>query len=91
VGFALVAGLSRAMHFTGASSVGGYAAQSLFGLDALGLYVVSVVLGAVGALNDVTVTQASVVESLARDHPHLRRRDCTAGPCGSASTTSAAW
>ncbi|AFZ66864.1 YibE/F family protein [Deinococcus peraridilitoris] len=74
-GFFLTLYFSRAMHFTGLSTTGGYAAQSLFGLDALGLFLVSVVLGAVGALNDVTVTQASVVETLHEEDPRRNVRE----------------
>lgn len=74
-GFALVTYFMWSMHFTGINSAGGYAAQSMFGVNALGLYLVSVVLGAVGALNDVTVTQASVVETLADEDPTLTMRE----------------
>ncbi|GGB60754.1 YibE/F family protein [Deinococcus soli (ex Cha et al. 2016)] len=46
-------------------------AQNSYGLDALSLYVVGVVLSALGAMNDITVTQASVVETVADSHPSL--------------------
>jgi uncharacterized membrane protein len=39
------------------------------GIDLLALYMASVVVGVLGALNDVTVTQASVVEQIARVNP----------------------
>ena len=60
---------ARAMNFTGTVSEGGYVASTLFSLDPLGLYLIGIVIGTVGALNDVTVTQAAVVQALAHENP----------------------
>lgn len=46
-------------------------AQNSYGLNTLSLYVVGVMLSALGAMNDITVTQASVVETVADSQPSL--------------------
>ena len=73
VGLALTVGFAHWMRLSGVGGTGNAMAQASFGVDPLGLYLVSVVIGALGALNDVTVTQASVVETLSREHPTLDR------------------
>ena len=72
-GLALTIGFANWMRLSGVGGAGNAVAQASFGVDPLGLYLVSVIIGALGALNDVTVTQASVVETLSRAHPNLGR------------------
>jgi len=83
-GFGLAVVAARVMGFTGTVSEGGYVASTLFGLNPLGVYLVGIVIGTVGALNDVTVTQAAVVQALAHENPQhslreLYRRAMTVG------------
>ncbi|WP_407572302.1 YibE/F family protein [Deinococcus altitudinis] len=72
-GFFLAVLAARVMGFTGTVSEGGYVASTLFGLNPLGVYLVGIVIGTVGALNDVTVTQAAVVQALAHENPQHGR------------------
>jgi uncharacterized membrane protein len=73
LGFFLAVVAARVMAFTGTVSEGGYVAATLFGLSPLGVYLVGIVIGTVGALNDVTVTQAAVVQALAHENPQHSR------------------
>lgn len=57
-------------------------------LDLRGLLVAGIVVGAVGVLDDVTVTQVSTVVALRRASPRRRPPSCTATPCVWAGTTS---
>ncbi len=75
LGFGLSVLAARLMGFTGTVSEGGYVASTLFGLDPLGVYLVGIVVGTVGALNDVTVTQAAVVQALAHENPGHSTRE----------------
>ncbi|GGR37444.1 YibE/F family protein [Deinococcus ruber] len=60
--------MAHIMGFTGTISEGGYVASTLFHLNPLHVYLLSIVIGTVGALNDVTVTQAAVVQALAYEN-----------------------
>ena len=61
---------SRLMAFTGLNSEDAFfVKRSIESTDLLSLYLASVVVGVLGALNDVTVTQAAVVEQLAKTNP----------------------
>ncbi len=75
LGFGLAGLAARVMGFTGTVSEGGYVASTLFGLNPLGVYLVGILIGTVGALNDVTVTQAAVVQALAHENPQHGTRD----------------
>lgn len=67
---------SELMRFTGLSSEEAFLAQFALGnLDLVSLYLASVVVGVLGALNDVTVTQASVVQALVQANPRYTVRD----------------
>ncbi|GAA4006615.1 hypothetical protein GCM10022631_17670 [Deinococcus rubellus] len=68
VGWGLALYVTHAMQFTGTVSEGGYVASTVFRLDPLDLYLLGIVIGTVGALNDVTVTQAAVVQALAHEN-----------------------
>lgn len=64
------------MQFTGLSSEEAFLAQFTLGnLDLVSLYLAGVVVGALGALNDVTVTQASVVQALVQANPRYGVRE----------------
>ncbi len=63
------------MGFTGTVSAGGYVASTMFDLNPVSVYLVGIIVGTVGALNDVTVTQAAVVQALAHENPAHRVRD----------------
>lgn len=76
VALVLAAIASELMRFTGLSSEEAFLAQFALGnLDLVSLYLASVVVGALGALNDVTVTQASVVQALIQANPRLTVRE----------------
>lgn len=67
---------------TGVSSFTGLADESnvyltilVAGVDFRGLLLAGLVIGALGVLDDVTVTQAAAVWELARAEPHASRRD----------------
>lgn len=67
---------SQWMGFTGLFSEETFLARStIANLDLLSLYLAGVVVGALGALNDVTVTQASVVQALAQANPRYNVRE----------------
>uniref|UniRef100_A0A831UIK4 YibE/F family protein n=1 Tax=Thermus islandicus TaxID=540988 RepID=A0A831UIK4_9DEIN len=72
---ALVLSLSlffaRAMGFTGLASEETLLLKQWGGVDLLSLYLAGVVVGALGALTDVTVTQAAVVQALAHANPRF--------------------
>ncbi|RIH85910.1 YibE/F-like protein [Calidithermus terrae] len=76
---------TRLLGFTGlVSEEAFYAYRSIQGLDLVSLYLASVVIGALGAMNDVTVTQAAVVQALLQANPRygvleLYRRAMTVG------------
>lgn len=75
---ALVLGvtITELAKFTGLSSEEIFLAQFEIGkLDLIALYMASVVVGALGALNDVTVTQASVVQALHQANPRYTLKD----------------
>lgn len=72
----LAALFSRWMGFTGLYSEETYLARfSIQNLDLVALYLAGVVVGALGALNDVTVTQASVVQALAQANNRYSLRE----------------
>lgn len=66
VGFGVVTLLVRTAGLSGLADRGGAVAQASYGVDAVSLYVVGVMLTALGAMNDVAITQTSAVETLAR-------------------------
>lgn len=61
------------------------------GVDLLGLYLAGLAVGALGALADVTVTQASVVQALAHADPQDPPGAFTGGPWRWGTTTWGAW
>ncbi|MDX2005669.1 MAG: YibE/F family protein [Meiothermus sp.] len=65
------------MQFTGLTSEEVFLARYQLGgnLDLVALYLAGVVVGALGALNDVTVTQASVVQALVQANPRYTIRE----------------
>lgn len=68
LGWGLALLTTRALGFTGTVSAGGFVASTTFHLDPLNFYLLGIVIGTVGALNDVTVTQAAVVQALAYEN-----------------------
>ncbi|SDE56380.1 Uncharacterized membrane protein [Thermus arciformis] len=68
---ALSAFFVRAMGFTGLASEEALLLRQWGGVDLLSLFLAGVVVGALGALTDVSVTQAAVVQALAHANPHL--------------------
>ncbi|GAB5602087.1 hypothetical protein FJNA_06120 [Thermus sp. FJN-A] len=72
---ALVLGLSlffvRGMAFTGLASEEALLLYQWGGVDLVSLFLAGVVVGALGALTDVAVTQAAVVQALAHANPRL--------------------
>ncbi|WP_022798786.1 YibE/F family protein [Thermus islandicus] len=72
-GFVLLLSLlfARAMGFTGLASEETLLLKQWGGVDLLSLYLAGVVVGALGALTDVTVTQAAVVQALAHANPRF--------------------
>jgi uncharacterized membrane protein len=75
---ALSTGLSwivtRAASFTGLGDDEAYYLLTLPDIDLSGLLLAGIVLGAIGALDDVTVTQASAVWEVAQANPNLEER-----------------
>lgn len=75
---ALTAGLSwlvlELARFTGLASEESFYLLSLPSIDLSGLLLAGIVLGAIGALDDVTVTQASAVWELQQANPGMGRR-----------------
>jgi uncharacterized membrane protein len=69
--------LTEWMQFTGLTSEEAFLVQFHLGgnLDLISLYLAGVVVGALGALNDVTVTQAAVVQALVQANPRYSVRD----------------
>ncbi len=68
----LLAGLlAQALRFTGLVSEEALLLRQWGGVDLLALYLAGVAVGALGALTDVTVTQAAAVSALARANPAL--------------------
>lgn len=61
----------RAMGFTGMASEEAMLLGQWGGVDLVSLFLAGVVVGALGALTDVTVTQAAVVQALAHANPHF--------------------
>jgi uncharacterized membrane protein len=59
------------MGFTGLASEEALLLKQWGGVDLLSLYLAGVVVGALGALTDVTVTQAAVVQALAYANPRF--------------------
>jgi len=69
--------LTEWMQFTGLTSEEAFLARYQLGgnLDLVSLYLAGVVVGALGALNDVTVTQASVIQALVQANPRYNLRE----------------
>ncbi len=61
--------IAQALGFTGLASEEALLLRQRGGVDLLSLWLAGVVVGTLGALTDVTVTQASVVQALAHAHP----------------------
>jgi uncharacterized membrane protein len=72
-GYFITLWVAHVTHLSGQSDTAATVAQNSYGLNALSLYIVSVVLSALGAMNDITVTQASLVETVAESQPSFRR------------------
>ncbi|GAA2656984.1 YibE/F family protein [Paractinoplanes durhamensis] len=71
----LGAGFTAALHLTGvAGDEDAFLAATRSGLDMRGLLLAGIVIGALGVLDDVTVTQAATVAELA-EHGNRGRRD----------------
>ncbi|WP_233218863.1 YibE/F family protein [Deinococcus arcticus] len=70
-GYFITLWVAHLTQLSGGADKAAVVAQNSYGLDAVSLYVVGVVLSALGAMNDVTVTQASVVETVADSQPAL--------------------
>lgn len=76
ISLGLAALFTRWMGFTGLTSEEAFLARfALQNLDLVSLYLAGVVVGALGALNDVTVTQASVTQALALANPRYSLRE----------------
>ncbi len=69
--FLLALAFTRAMGFTGLASEEALLLRQWGEVDLLALYLAGVGVGALGALSDVTVTQAAVVQALRRANPGL--------------------
>lgn len=69
--------LTEWMQFTGITSEEAFLVQFHLGgnLNLISLYLAGVVVGALGALNDVTVTQAAVVQALVQSNPRYNLRE----------------
>ncbi len=69
--------LTEWMQFTGLTSEEAFLARFQLGgnLDLVSLYLAGVVVGALGALNDVTVTQAAVIQALVQANPRYGLRE----------------
>jgi uncharacterized membrane protein len=65
----LAAFFVRAMGFTGLASEEALLLRQWGGVDLLSLFLAGVVVGALGALTDVSVTQAAVVQALSHANP----------------------
>ncbi|MGQ9735130.1 MAG: YibE/F family protein [Thermaceae bacterium] len=63
--------LVQALGFTGLASEEALLLRQRGGVDLLSLWLAGVVVGALGALTDVAVTQAAVVQALAHANPRL--------------------
>ncbi|AWR86737.1 YibE/F family protein [Meiothermus taiwanensis] len=77
VALVLASLLTEWMQFTGLTSEEAFLARFQLGgnLDLVSLYLAGVVVGALGALNDVTVTQAAVVQALVQANPRYGVRE----------------
>jgi uncharacterized membrane protein len=76
----LGAAFTVAGHFTGLGSEEASFVSTLYSdVDLRGLLLAGIVIGTLGVLDDVTVTQASTVTELARANPMLPRRSLFAG------------
>ncbi|WP_243029331.1 YibE/F family protein [Thermus altitudinis] len=62
---------TRALGFTGLASEEALLLRQWGGVDLVSLFLAGVVVGALGALTDVTVTQAAVVQALAHANPRF--------------------
>ncbi len=65
----------RALHLTGITDDDTMAVQLTHNVDMSGLLLAGIVIGSLGILDDVTVTQAVTVDELARANPGFRPRD----------------
>lgn len=63
------------LNLSGLSSEEAMYAGVFTGVDLVGLYLAGVVVGTLGALTDVTITQAAVVQALAATDPHMSRSE----------------
>ena len=64
-----------ALNLTGVTDDVSATVTSAFGIDTRGLLVASIIIGSVGVLDDVTVTQAATVSEIARANPLYRVRE----------------
>lgn len=58
-----------ALHLTGVTDDLSMAVETTYGIDARGLLLAGIVIGSLGVLDDITVTQAATVGELARANP----------------------
>lgn len=65
----------RVLHLTGITDDDTMAVQLTHGIDMTGLLLAGIVIGSLGILDDVTVTQAVTVDELARADPGARPRE----------------
>ena len=63
-----------AMHLSGAGDESSFILGQSHGVDLRGLLLAGILIGSLGVLDDVTVTQAVTVEELARANPELGAR-----------------
>lgn len=68
-------GVIELARFTGVTGDESFVLLAVSGLDLTGLLLAGIVLGAIGALDDVTVTQASAVMEVGRADPDLGAAD----------------
>ncbi len=64
-----------AMHLTGVTDDAAMAVAVIHQVDMPGLLLAGIIIGSLGVLDDVTITQAATVSELARANPQLRTRD----------------
>ena len=82
---------TKATHLTGFSSEEAHVPRHSPGRTCRceGLLLAGMVIGALGVLDDVTVSQASTVLALRSANPRCASGSCSRSPSGSGATTSA--
>ena len=77
-----------ALHLTGFTDDISTSLGTTHAVNMQGLLLAGIMIGTLGVLDDVTVTQAATVTELARANPTYRPGSSTARPSGSAAPTS---